>query len=68
MLIVFIISLDILFCIPVRVSSHGASAGTHVLTRGCTRHIIAKVYASVPDGLRGALADYLGKVVPHFNT
>ena len=67
MLILFTFLLDILQ-VPVRVSSHGTSARTHVLTRGCARHIIAKVYASVPDGLRGALADYLGKVVTHFNT
>ena len=64
MLIVFILILDILR-VPVRVSSHGTGARTHVLTRGCARHVIAKVYASVPDGLRGALAHYLGKVLSH---
>ena len=64
MLILFTFLLDILR-VPVRVSSHGTGARTHVLTRGCARHVIAKVYASVPDGLRGALADYLGKVLSH---
>ena len=64
MLILFTFLLDILR-VPMRVSSHGASARIHVLTRGCARHVIAKVYASVPDGLRGALAHYLGKVLSH---
>ena len=64
MLIVFILILDILR-VPVRVSSHGTGARTHVLTRGCARHIITKVYASVPDGLRGSFAEYRSKLVTH---
>ena len=65
MLILFTFLLDIL-CVPVRVSSHGASARTHVLTRGCTRHIIAKIYASIPDGLSSPLTNDAGKIVAHF--
>ena len=67
LILLFTFLLEILR-VPMRVSSHGTGARTQLCTRTCARHVVTKVNAGVPDGLRGALADYLGKVVPHFNT